>query len=570
MRNETAVSATELLRQGAAMRELAQYDDAVRCLLRALEIKHDLAAAHLELGLAYLDQERLEDAVDYLELAVHFGPECGAGWQHLGAALAGLGRLDAALAACRQATAVDPNRCGAWLTLGGVHKAREEWKAAIDCYRTAATCDPESADALCLLGYALHRAGEYAESRAHFDSALQLSPDMVQAHHNLGLSFIETAQPAEALACFDRALAINGELIETSASRAHALRDLGRLNEAISSYDEILSTQPDFFDAVVNRAHALLMKGDYAAGWTAYEQRLDGGREIGRDFNLPRWRGEPLEGKRVLIYAEQGLGDEIMFASCLPDILSLAAHCTIECNTRLAPLFRRSFPAAHVHGGEKTDDAGWLAGFPPADYQIAIGSLANYFRRLPTAFRVRAGYLTAAATRVEHWNSQLISSAPLRVGIAWRGGTLKSRQYARSVPLPLWAPLLQTDQASFYALQYGDITLELECFRAQSRVAVADLGKAIDDLDELAAIINALDLVISVDSTVSHLAGALGKPVWTLLPASPEWRYPRSGVSMPWYPSMRLFHRALDESWETLLARVANDLARRVKSNGRR
>ena len=570
MSDTPAGSAPELLRQGAELRKQAQYNDAARCLLRALELKHDFAAAHLELGLDYLDQERIEDAVDYLQLAVHYAPKCAAGWQHLGSALAKLGRNEAALAACRQAIAIDPDDCGAWMTMGSLHKAREEWAAAIDCYRTAVACAPTAAEALCLLGYALHKAGDYAESRAQFDAALRLSPDMVQAHHNLGLSFLETGQPDKALACFDRALAMNAGIIETRASLAHALRDLGRLDEAISHYDEVLSTQPDFSDAVLNRSYALLMKGDYAAGWTAYEQRLVSGGEVGRDFNLPRWRGESLASKRVLIYAEQGLGDEIMFASCLPDILSLAAQCTIECNTRLASLFRRSFPNAHVHGGDKTDDARWLARLPPTHYQVAIGSLQNYFRRSPTAFPARRGYLAADAARVEYWRSQLESTASLRVGIAWRGGTLRSRQFARSIPLPLWAPLLRTDPVAFYALQYGDISPELEALRLQSGVAVAYPGSAIHDLDELAALISALDLVISIDSTTSHLAGALGKPVWTLLPCSPEWRYPRSGESMLWYPSMRLFHRTLGEGWEPILGRVAVELSNSVRSNSRR
>jgi hypothetical protein len=143
------------------------------------------------------------------------------------------------------------------------------------------------------------------------------------------------------------------------------------------------------------------------------------------------------------------------------------------------------------------------------------------------------------------------------VGIAWRGGTLRSRQLVRSIPLPLWAPLLRHQDIAFFALQYGDIAAELTDLRVRSGVTVKQLGTAIDDLDELAAIIGALDLVVSVDNTVAHLAGALGQPVWTLLPESPEWRYPRSGVAMPWYPSMRLIHRMPGEGWEPALGRVA-------------
>jgi hypothetical protein len=249
-----------------------------------------------------------------------------------------------------------------------------------------------------------------------------------------------------------------------------------------------------------------------------------------------------------------------MFASCIDDVLPLAAHCVIECNTRLAALFRRSFSAAHVHGAAKNDDKKWLLALPRIDFQVSIVSLPHHFRRAASAFPARSAYLAADVARVGRWRAQFDSKASLRVGIAWRGGTLRSRQLVRSIPLPLWAPLLRSKRVVFYALQYGDIAAELEDLRVRSGVSVKQLGTAIDDLDELAAIIGALDLVISVDNTVAHLAGALGQPVWTLLPESPEWRYPRSGVAMPWYPSMRLIHRMPGEGWEPVIGRAASAL----------
>ncbi len=561
MHDEPSMTAAELQQKGAQLRHSAHYAQAEHCLLRALEREHDFAAAHFELGLTYCDQQRFEDAADYLELAVHFAPHFAIAWLELGAVLGRLGRPDAALAACEKATALEPRQSSGWMAMGSLHKAREDWERAVECYRSAAACAPKSAEALCLLGYALFKAGDYAEARTQFDTAAQLSPDMVQAHHNLGLLLLETGRPDEALGRFKKALSINSDISETRTGLAHALRDLGRLKEAIQQYDAVLSDDPDFCDAIINRSHALLMKGDFAAGWAAYEQRFTGGGQVGRSFRYSPWRGEPLGSKRVLVYAEQGLGDEIMFASCVPDLLSVAGNCVIECNTRLAPLFRRSFPSAHVHGGEKKDGQQWPAGLPSIDCQVAIGSLPNVFRRTSSNFPAHAGYLAADAKRVEYWRARLRSQAPLRVGIAWRGGTLRSRQFTRSIPLALWTLVLRAQGAEFVALQYGDIDAELAAANVESAVGITHLGKAIDSIDELAAIIGALDLVISVDNTVAHLAGALGKTVWTLLPRSPEWRYPRSGEAMPWYPSMRLIHRAQYETWDAVLARVARELA---------
>lgn len=555
------MTAAELHRQGVESRQRGQYADAEKSLLRAIKLQHDFAPAHHELGLTYGDQGQLEDAVDYFQLAVHFVPDFAPAWLDLGGALAELGRMDAAEAAYREALAREPRNGAGWLKLGSLFKAREDSNAAIECYRSAAACDPESADAHCRLGYALYKAGRYAESQASFDAALALCPDLVQAHHNLGLVLYETGHADEALICFKQALTINPQILETRACIAHALRDLGRLDEAVGQYDEVLAADPNFSDAVINRSYALLMMGDYARGWAAYEQRFSTDGQVGRNFPYTTWQGEPLAGKRLLVYAEQGLGDEIMFASCVPDLLQLGAHCVIECNTRLAALFRRAFPPAHVHGADKNDNKDWLAKLAPIDFQVAMGSLPQYFRHARSDFPMRDGYLVANAERSGFWGKRLAAGSALRVGIAWRGGTLRSRQFTRSIALPQWLPLLRTEGAAFYALQYGDITAELAEMRVQSGVTVTDLGNAVDDLDELAAIISALDLVISVDNTVAHLAGALGKPVWTLLPCSPEWRYPRHGDAMPWYPSMRLFHRARDEGWEPVMDRVTRKLA---------
>ena len=557
--NEPA--AAELYRLGASQRQRAQYADAERSLLRALELSHDFPGVHFELGLTYREQGKFEDAADYFQLAVHFAPATAAASFALGDALAKLARIDSAIAAYRDGLAHDARNSAAWLELGNLLKSTGQQSDAIDCYRCAADCEPTSENAHCHLGFALYKAGRYAESRASFDAALALRPDMVEARHNLSLLLLETGHADEALAGFQQVLAANPEILESRACVAHALRDLGRLDEAIAYYDEVIAADPQFTDAVINRSYALLMKGDYAAGWGAYEQRFSSGALAARDFPYPPWRGEPLAGKRILVYAEQGMGDEIMFASCLPDLLRLTGDCVIECNTRLAALFRRSFPQAQVHGGNKTDGKSWVHKLPPVDWQISIGTLPRHFRVVRAEFPAHHGYLKADAARRAFWRTQLAVAPALRVGIAWRGGTLHSRQHIRSTTLSQWQPMLRGAGAAFYALQYGDIGAELDALHDQSGVNVYRLGSAVDDMDELAAIICELDLVISIDNTVAHLAGALGKPVWTLLPCSPEWRYPRGGDDMPWYPSMRLFRRDRGEGWEPVFARVARELA---------
>lgn len=566
MDDAALTTAVEFHQRGMILRQQAQFAAAERSFLRAIELAHDHAPSHYELGRTYVDQGQFEDAADCFYLAVHFAPSLARAWTGLGGTLIQLGRMDAAEAACRKALKIDPQDAAGWMNLGNILKSRDDWDGAIECYRGAVGCDLAQAGAHCQLGYALYMAGQYARSQASFDAALALAPDMVEAHHNLGLLLLETGHADEAWHRFKRVLAINPQIIESRACLAHALRDLGRLDEAIAIYDEVLGVEPQFADAVINRGYALLMKGDFAAGWAAYERRFSIGAMVARDFPFRPWQGEPLAGKRILVYAEQGLGDEIMFASCVPDLVQHAGHCVIECNVRLAELFRRSLPRARVHGGVKSEDKRWLAGLPPVDYQIAIGSLPLYLRRSRTEFPLRDGYLIADTQRGEFWRGRFAAGQALRVGIAWRGGTLRSRQFTRSTALQQWLPLLCRDDVMFCALQHGDITAELNEIHVQSSVTVMRLEHAVDNFDELAAIISALDLVISVDNTIAHLAGALGTPVWTLLSCSPEWRYPRLASGMPWYPSMRLFHRGRSEDWETVFGRVAGaltDLARK-------
>ena len=560
---------TELLRLGAAQRQSAKYEAATRTLMRAIELAHDYGEAHHELGLVHFELGRFEDAADCFQLAVHFSPQHAAAHRDLGAAFIRLGRGAAAQSACRRALELEPQSAAAWFCTGNACKLRDEFEQAIECYRAALACDPGFVDAACQLAFVLYKLGRYDESRASHAAALAIRPDFAEAHHNLGLLLLETGDAEAALSSFERALALRPGTPETWACIGHALRDLGRFDAAIAQYDRALAQQPQFGDAVINRCYALLMRGDYANGWSEYERRFVATATPERGFPYPDWRGEPLAGKRILVYAEQGLGDEIMFASCLPDVVKLAGHVVIECSARLAPLFARSFPAATVHGGNKDEDKGWLQALPPCDFQVAIGSLPLHFRRQQAEFPAHRGYLCADDARVKFWRSRFTATGrALRVGIAWRGGSLRSRQFTRSVPLACWLPLLAQPGVDFVGLQYGDVANELAQLEAEHGIAVRSCGEALADIDELAAAIATLDLVISVDTTVVHLTGALGRPVWVLLASAPEWRYPRTGATMPWYPSARLFRQSTPRDWAPVISQVSDAVRQLARARG--
>ncbi len=236
--------------------------------------------------------------------------------------------------------------------------------------------------------------------------------------------------------------------------------------------------------------------------------------------------------------------------------LHAAKQCVIECDLRLESLFRRSFPAAAVQGTRLDGDRAWLGRFPGIEVQCAIGSLPRFLRRSRAAFPRHHGYLVPESARVERWR-QLIGreGAMLNIGIAWRGGIYETRRELRSNRLSDWLPVLSNTGARFFSLQRGGAE-ELERFREQSGIPIRETGQALEDPDELAAAIAVLDLLVSVDNTTVHLAGALGQKVWVLLPASAEWRYQASGEATVWYPSARLFRQARPGDWETVVREV--------------
>jgi hypothetical protein len=307
-----------------------------------------------------------------------------------------------------------------------------------------------------------------------------------------------------------------------------------------------------------------LLNGDYQNGWPDYEMRLADRDVPVRALRLPRWDGAALEGKTLLVYGEQGLGDQIMFASCLPDVIGGAGHCAVECAPRLEALFRRSFPAATVYAvsadGAVPPESGKLS----IDAEIPIGSLPLHVRYDRAAFPYHSGYLKSDTRSVEAWRKRLaLLGSGLKVGISWRGGTPKTRGPLRSLPLPQWLPILKCPHVQFVSLQYSsNAETELAALEAECSIRVVHWPEAIDDFDQTASLVCALDLVISVQTTVVHLAGALGRPAWALVAAVPEWRYLHEGSSLPWYPAVRLFRQPALHDWRSVVDRVAKELQR--------
>lgn len=497
--------------------------EAEQALGRALACRHDYVEALLLQGTVFREQGRLEEATDSLVLATHFRPDLAEGHYHLGVIAETRGRGDEAEDSFRRAIAREPSHAKAQNALGALLSARGDVDEAVSCFSRAIAARPELAQAHSNLGCLLiTELDQFEEGAKHVETAYRLAPDAPDVKTNWAM----------------------------------LLQCRGKFHEALARWTELIDSRALRNDAKarLDRAMILLQLGRFREGWEDYERRLVIEPGTARDFGLPPWHGDPLADKAILVYAEQGIGDEIMFASCLPDLIAGAGRVVIECNDRLQALFRRSFPrAAMVHGGKKVDSADWLAQCGQIDYQVPIGSLPRWFRPERDSFPGVYPYLQADAQRIEDWRARLREegSGPA-IGISWRGGTARSRSQIRSIPPELLAKMLRQD-FTWVSLQHGSDD-------AQALPGLRTFPGVTGDIDDLAALIGALDLVVSVDNTNVHLGGAMGRPVWVLVAGSPEWRYGASGDTMPWYPSAKLFRPNQNEGWDAVLAGLALEL----------
>jgi tetratricopeptide (TPR) repeat protein len=436
------------------------------------------------------------------------------------------GSHEQAVRCCMQALAVAPGHAGAYYNLGTALNRLNDFEPAIPVLREAVRLKPDYLPARANLGQALRGAGELDAARGELERVLERDPAHSNALFNL-------------------------------ASVHHELGDYGRSDEL---FGRAIATAPGDHRIRYDYSLALLSRGEFARGWELHEARWEAHRLADRlDYSQPAWKGEALAGKRLLVWGEQGLGDEIMFASILPEVLVEVSSACVVCDPKLAGLFARSFARARVvsRGGE--EHAAVRA--DTFDYQVPIASLALHRRRGTGGFPRHSGYLRADPERIEKWSRRLATlGGGMKVGIAWRGGLPATRERLRSIPLEQWLPVLEIPGAAFVSLQHTDCSEEIAALRSSRGVEITHWQDAIDDYEETAALVCSLDLVVSVTTALVHLAGALDRPAWALVPAIPGWRYLREGDHMPWYPSVRLLRQERVGEWGSVVSRAAGEL----------
>lgn len=521
---------------------------------RSIQLNPQQAEAHNILGNALKAVGRVTESVACYERALAIRPDHGDAPYNLADALQRLGRPVEADSVLQTAQARNPRDIRAAVARAQSMLRQKRFPEAEAVFRQLLAADPNSADAHDGLATVLMETNRVDDAAALYERAAALDGSHPGPVSNLGFARVTQGRVDEGIACYRRALAIRPDLPDTYNNLGNAYLAKLETAAAMAAYDHALFLKPDHQDAHWNRSLLLLLLGDFARGWPEYEWRWLRFPDQRRVLTQPMWDGFDLTGKTILLHAEQGVGDAIQFVRLAPLVAerSRAAAVMLEVQPELVPVMTK------LPGVSRVIPRG--EALPPFDTHCPLMSLPHVLRMTAETIPVPGADLATDPRLVERF-ATIVGRDGLRVGVVWAGAPIHRRDRERSIPLSTLVPLLTaTPAARLFSLQKGDPARQLATLPADVRVT--DLSGELHDYAHTAAAIANLDLVVSVDTSVAHLSGAMGKPTWTLLPFSPDWRWLLGREDSPWYPTMRLYRQATAGDWAGVVRRVAGDLAR--------
>jgi tetratricopeptide (TPR) repeat protein len=541
--------------RGAALHDMGRLTDAVASFDQAIALTPQCVEAHNFRGMALQQLQRTAEALASFERALALRPDSAELHNNRGNVLRVLQRFPEALASYERAIALQPMLAAGYNNRGLVLQAFHRYREAASSYERALALQPDFAEAHNNLGTVLCELGQPAEALASCSRALQLQPGMPGVHGNLGNALRDLQRPEEALAQYELALLEAPEDADNHCHRANALFDLKLIPDAISSYERAIALNPRHAQAHFNKSLCLLLAGEFAQGLPLYEWRKELKGAAAPAISRPVWVGDAeISGKTLFVYADQALGDTIQFCRYAKLAEERGARVVLAAQPQLRELLRGLSSTLHIVApGEKT------GGF---DYQCALMSLPRAFRTTLANVPAAVPYLFADPVRVAQWG-QRIGAAGFKIGIVWQGSRNRI-DVGRSVPLEMFGGLAGIPGVRLISLHKGDGPRRL---RAGSQdLPVEALGDHFDVgpqafLDS-AAVMTHLDLIITCDTALAHLAGALGRPTWIALKHVPDWRWLLERTDSPWYPSVRLFRQSRRGDWDGVFAAIHHELTR--------
>ncbi|HEY9302598.1 MAG TPA: tetratricopeptide repeat protein, partial [Phormidium sp.] len=569
---------------GDVVRLEGNLEEAIACYRQAILINSNYAEAHNNLANTLAVKGNLEEAIAFYQQVLTLNPNYAVAHNNLGNCLLAKGKLEAAITSYQQAINLNFYYTEAYYNLGNALKAQSNFaeaeiqyqlavtlkpfpeahnnlglvlqeqgkiEEAIASYQQALALNPNYTEAHNNLGNAFEEKGNLEAAIASYQQALTFNPNYIEALNNLGNAFLAQGKTEEAIACYQKALDLNPNYVQAHYNYANALKYQDKLAEAIAQLQYTLTLDPNFAEAHKNLGISLLITGEFATGFAEYEWRWYT-KEYRKIASFqPVWHSGDLQGKKILLLCEQGFGDNIHFIRYAPFIAQQGAHITLACYEELYRLF------STVPGIDQIVTSGTTVEY---DYCAPTMSLPYLMGTTAETIPTNIPYLFPPKT------SPIILEAPpetyLKIGIVWAGNPGNTNDHNRSCSLLHFLPLLDIPGIDFYSLQKGAKAQDLTALNLAQKIQ--DIGEKIFDFADTAAVIAQLDLVICVDTSVAHLAGAMGKPVWVLLSKVADWRWMLEREDNPWYPTLRLFRQAKLGDWYPVFQNVALELEKLV------
>lgn len=524
------------------------------CLEILKDHPNNASILHL-LGVISYQMQNYEPAISFLKQAIQINPNFAEAYNNLGSTLKVLGQSDEALYCYQKAIELNPSYAEAHYNLGNTFVLKGQLDEAITCYQKALEFNQNHAISYNNLGNVFREKGQFDEAIDCYRKALQLNPNLSDALNNMGVALQEEGRLDEAITCYHEAIQRNPDYADAYNNLGYTLQEKGQTDNAIHYYKKALELDPNLPGAHGHLSLALLLSGDFTQGFKEYEWRWKTKGYFPRNFSQPLWTGADITGKTILLHAEQGMGDTIQFIRYAPFVAAQCGNVILECQHELASLLR------HIDGVHQTISRGEQ--LPFFDIHCPLLSLPMVFHTTLENIPAEVPYINIDHALVQKWHDEIKHDISiLKIGLVWAGSPRYKENRNRSCSLELFSAFGQLENISFYSLQKG--TAAQQAKQPPGGMNFIDLTRGINDFSDTAALIQNLDLVISVDTAVAHLAGALGKPVWTLVPFSPDWRWLLKRNDSPWYPTMRLFRQPAIGDWLSVVSMIKDELRKKI------
>ncbi len=533
------------------------FTGAISCFNQALEIEPDNADVHNNLGNSLHDAGKANDAIRSYETASRLAPDHFDALYNLGNSYQEKGNFQQAVHYYTLSLGKNPNNPDVYINLGKAYHVQGDIDRAIETYEKAATLNHDTADLYFKMGNAFLDQSRIDEATRCYQKALSLDPEHSETYINLGNVFNSQHYFDKAISCYEKVIKIKPHSAVAYNNLGKLFEDQLDLGKAILYYQYALELEQGYAEAHFNYSTALLLSGNFKEGFNEYEWRFE---KIGQkniyphDLGKPLWDGSPFRGKRLLVHAEQGLGDTIQFARYLPLVKARGGTVIFEVREPLHALLETCPGIDQLvifSFDEKCSE--------PYDLSIPLMSLPNLFGTTPETIPNQEPFIHSTPERINDWRNK-IGDTGFKVGIVWTGSPTNTGGHHRSCSLDSFAPLAEIQGVQLFGLQKQEAGVKLP--ERSEFVLINNFGSKFKDFADTAAAIENLDLVISIDTAVAHLAGAMGKPVWTLLPFSPDWRWLLNREDSPWYPTMRLFRQPEPGDWDSVFRQVEAELRR--------